>query len=443
MRIKDWTFPYAFGFTIVFHGVRTFYKKQQVFGLENIPKNKPVLFAANHQNAFLDPVVIAVPLFKPAHFMVRADIFKKPAVGKILGMLNMMPIFRQRDGGNTVKKNEQVFDNCYNLLKDKKPIIIFVEGNQGNQKRLRPIQKGLFRIGFGAEHKYNNELDVHIVPVGLYYSDIANMGSKMLVNYGKPIRIADYLEQFKESEASAYSSLKDELGKRLNTCMIDIQNTEYYDTIHDMMFIVEKEIFEKEAKKGNKLIDEFHCQKKFIEKTEDWITKNPTEAIELKSNVEAFNAGEKKLNLKAWLFKKEKQSTVLAITLLIIGFPLHLYGMVNNYIPYKLPAFFVDKKVKDIHFHSSIKMAMGVLLFWIFWAIQIVLVAIFTDHYIWAYYFGSLILSAWFSYHYWITILKTKGKLTYNKLSKNKDARFLKLKEAYGAIENALEKIYK
>lgn len=443
MRINDWTFSYAFGFTIVFTGLRTYYKKQEVFGLENVPKNKPVLFAANHQNAFIDPVSIAVPLYKPAHFMVRADIFKKPAVGKVLRSLNMMPIFRQRDGGNTVKKNEKVFDHCYNLLKNNKPIVIFVEGNQGGQKRLRPIQKGLFRIGFGAENKFNNELDVHVVPVGIYYSEIANMGSKMLVNYGKPIRMAEYLEQFKESEASAYSSLKNELGIRLNKCMIDIQNTEYYDTIHDMMFIVEKEIFEKEGKKGNRLIDEFHCQKGFIEKTEDWITKNPTEAIGLKSNVEAFNAGEKKLNLKAWLFQKEKQNPFLAICLLIIGFPIHLYGMINNYIPYKLPAFFADKKIKDIHFHSSIKMAMGVLLFWIFWGIQISLVAIFTDHYIWLYYFGSLIISAWFSYHYWITILKTKGKLTYNKLSKNKDARFLKLKESYAFIGEVLEKIYK
>ena len=129
--------------------------------------------------------------------------------------------------------------------------------------------------------------------------------------------------------------------------------------------------------------------------------------------------------------------------MLIIGFPLHLYGVINNYLPYKLPALFVEKKVKDIHFHSSIKMAMGVILFWMFWGVQMMLVAIFTDHYIWLYYFGSLMVSAVFSYHYWITTLKTKGKLRYNKFSKNRDKRFLKLKAAYSAIETVLTKIYR
>lgn len=442
MRIKNWTFTYALGYTIVYHGVRTFYKRQQVVGKENLPTNKPILFASNHQNAFMDPVVIAVPLNKPAHYMVRADIFKNPSVAKILRAINMMPIFRQRDGGNTIKKNEQVFDHCYDLLKDKKPIVIFVEGNQGKQKRLRPIQKGVFRIGLKAEEKYNNELDVHIVPVGLYYSDTINMGAKMIVNYGKPIRLQDYLAQYKENEAAALNNLKDELGKRMNTLMIDIQNTEYYDTIHEMMFAVEKDIFEKEKKAGNKLIDEFNCQKRFIDKTENWIENNPEEATELKENVENFTKGLDKLDLKSWLLYKEKNSTFLPVLLLIIGLPIHLYGIINSYIPYKIPAAFVQKKVKDVHFHSSIKMAVGVLLFWIFWAIQTVLVSLFTDNYIWVYYLASLPLTAWISYHYWILLLKTAGTLRFNKLQKAQDKSFLALQENHAKIKKFLAKIY-
>jgi hypothetical protein len=108
-----------------------------------------------------------------------------------------------------------------------------------------------------------------------------------------------------------------------------------------------------------------------------------------------------------------------------------------------LPVIFVDKKVKDVHFHSSIKMALGVLLFCLFWGIQIVFVAIFTGHYIWLYYFGSLIISALFSYHYWITLLKTKGKIRYNKLSKNSDVRFLILNEIHAEIKSVLDKLYK
>lgn len=442
MRIKDWTGLYTFGYVLVNFGSRTFYKKHQAVGVENIPKDKPVLFAANHQNAFMDPVVIGIKLKKPLYYMVRADIFKKKAVARILWAINMMPIFRQRDGGNTVKKNEAVFDKCYDLLNDKKPILVFAEGNQGKQKNLRPLQKGIFRMGLGAENKHEG-IDVHIVPVGLYYSDTVNMGAKMLIHFGKPMKIQDYTEAYKANDGITLNEMKTELSHRMSDLMIDIKNTEYYDTVHETMFDFSEEINTFEKIKGNKIIDEFHCQKGFISKAEKWIEENPEQAEVLKQNSESFTAGLKKLNLKAWLFRKEKQSVFLPILFLILGAPLHLYGMINSYLPYKLPVLFVEKKVKDIHFHSSIKMAMSVIFFWIFWGLQIGLVAIFTDHYIWLYYFGSLIISSLFSYHYWITILKTKGKLTYNKLTKDKDATFIKLKEAHIEIGEAVANLYK
>jgi len=442
MRIKDWTPLYFFGYSLVTIGARTFYKKHQAVGIENIPKDKPVLFAANHQNAFMDPVVIGIKLNKPLYYMVRADIFKKPAMARLLWSINMMPIYRQRDGGNTVKKNEAVFDKCFDLLHANKPILIFAEGNQGKQKKLRPLQKGVFRIGLGAAAKYKED-DVNIIPVGLYYSDTVNMGAKMLINFGKPMKINDYLEAHEKDDGSTLNKMKAELSSRMSNLMVDIQNAEYYDAIHAALFDFDDEINQYEKIKGNKIIDEFNCQKRFITKAENWIKKNPNEANEWKESSEQLTSLLKTLELKSWLLRKEKHNTVLPILMLIMGFPLHLYGVINNYLPYKLPALFVEKKVKDIHFHSSIKMAMGVILFWMFWGVQMMLVAIFTDHYIWLYYFGSLMVSAVFSYHYWITTLKTKGKLKYNKLAKNRDKRFLKLKAAYSAIETVLTKIYR
>ena len=442
MRIKNWSFPYALGYVLVYQGIRGFYKKFQAVGLENIPKDKPVIFAANHQNAFMDPVVIAVHLKKPVYYMVRADIFKKPAVAKILASINMMAIYRQRDGGNTIEKNKAVFDYCYDLLQKNRPIIIFVEGNQGKEKNLRPVQKGVFRIGLGAEEKYNNELDVHIVPIGIYYSDTVNMGSKMLINYGKPLKIKDYLAQYDNDEAKTINSLKSEVTARMGDLMVDIKSGDYYTTVHELMFAFEKEIFEKEGGKKNSVIEEFNCQKGFIAKAEKWIEENPSEAQDLKTTVEEFSKEVPKQGLRYWLFQKEKQSPFIFILFLIIGFPIHLYGILNSYLPYKLPAIFVKKKIKDIHFHSSLKMAMGTFLFWVFWALQTFIVALCFDYYIWAYYFVSLPITALISYRYWITILKTKGMLKYNKLSKSKDAQFLQLKEKRDRMAEVLEKIY-
>ena len=254
--------------------------------------------------------------------------------------------------------------------------------------------------------------------------------------------IQDYAEAFKTDEATTLNKMKIELNSRMSDLMVDIQNTEYYETIHEIMLDFDYEIYGFENIKGNKIINEFHCQKGFISKVENWIENNPEEAQSLKDKSDFHTDTLKKLQLKSWLFRKEKHNILFPMLFLILGAPLHLYGIINNYLPYKLPFIFVKKKVKDVHFHSSIKMLMGVVLFCLFWGLQTGLVAIFTEHYIWLYYFGSLIISSFFSYLYWITILKTKGKLKYNKLAKNRDARFLNLQAAHVAIEAVLVKLY-
>ena len=57
-----WTFTYKFIYVIVCTGLKTFYKKYETTGIEKVPKNAGVLFAVNHQNAFMDPIVIASQL---------------------------------------------------------------------------------------------------------------------------------------------------------------------------------------------------------------------------------------------------------------------------------------------------------------------------------------------------------------------------------------------
>ena len=185
---------YTIGYGIVSIGERVFYKKVEVVGQENIPKDKPIIFASNHQNAFMDPVLIAVHLTKPTYYLVRADVFKKPLVAKIFNSINMMPVYRERDGVDTKQANLGVFNRCYDILKKNRPIIIFPEGNHGRRKTLRPLNKGFARIAGGAEQKYGKEIDGQIVPVGINYSDHYNMGAELLIVFGEPIKSDDYLK---------------------------------------------------------------------------------------------------------------------------------------------------------------------------------------------------------------------------------------------------------
>ena len=95
---KKWNFAYEIGYAILITGSRTYFKKLKFHGKEKIPNNAGIIYAVNHQNAFLDPISIASQSNTALNFLARADIFKNKIANKLLRSFNMLPIYRQRDG---------------------------------------------------------------------------------------------------------------------------------------------------------------------------------------------------------------------------------------------------------------------------------------------------------------------------------------------------------
>ena len=166
-----------------------YYRRVHVSGIENLPNDKPVLLAVNHQNAFLDAVLVVYQLNRQAYFLARSDVFKNRVVGKILRKLNIVPIYRSQDGTG-VKNNGEVFNWCYHTLSENKWVLIFPEGTCEPQQHMYPLKKGMARIALGAVEKYP-DLDLQIVPVGLNYSEHMGFRSDVWIDYGTPISVRD------------------------------------------------------------------------------------------------------------------------------------------------------------------------------------------------------------------------------------------------------------
>ena len=103
-------------------------QKIVVKGQKNIPKKGAVLFAVNHPNALMDPLFVTTFNPRENHFLVRADVFKKPLIKKFLTSLNLMHIFRIRDGIKQLSNNDEVFEKCFKILQKKQTLIIFPQG---------------------------------------------------------------------------------------------------------------------------------------------------------------------------------------------------------------------------------------------------------------------------------------------------------------------------
>ena len=162
-----------------------FYRKIYLSNAHRIPKEGPVILAANHPTAFMEPCILACFQDRPLHFLVRGDLFKKNIFASLLRSLNMLPVYRIQDGGySNLKNNFSTFEDCFRALKDGKAIMILAEGRTIHEKKLRPIRKGTARIAFGALDKYG-EMDLPIIPVGVNYTYADQPRSEVMIDFGE------------------------------------------------------------------------------------------------------------------------------------------------------------------------------------------------------------------------------------------------------------------
>ena len=219
-----------------------YFRKIYISNREAIPKDKPVILAANHPTAFIEPCILACWLDKPLSFIARGDLYvNNKLLKKLYDWYHMTPIFRQEDTGySNLKSNYETFEKCYETLSKQIPLMILVEGRTLHEKRLRPIRKGTARIVFGAQEKHS-DLDIHIVPVGINYTNPDDFRSVAMIEFGTPIRCADYVEMFNENQAKAVNQLTRDMGNQLLDKVIHIEQKSDEQLVEKLLKLAENE----------------------------------------------------------------------------------------------------------------------------------------------------------------------------------------------------------
>ncbi len=206
--------------------LRCYYGKIQVFGLENIPKDKPVLFLPNHQNALLDVLLIGVDCNRKPWFLTRSDVFKRKTLNSIFNCFQMIPIYRIRDGRASLKNNQAVFDRCSELLINNNAIVMFPEANHSLKRRVRPLSKGFTRILFNTLDTAP-ETDIQIVPVGLNYRNAAKFPDKVALYFDTPIAVKAMYDP--RDEKGSVDRIKEAVFNSLKKHTSHIENEETYE----------------------------------------------------------------------------------------------------------------------------------------------------------------------------------------------------------------------
>ena len=177
-------------------GLFFYFKRINVFHAANLPKNESVLILCNHQNALLDALLLATKSGRFVHFLTRASVFKKSWVDSFLRSLQMLPVYRIRDGWSNLPKNNSIFTTCSKLLSKNEAVVIFPEGSHNLIRSVRPLSKGFTRIVFETLQQHP-DTDLKLLPVGLNFVNAKESKDSAAIYFGELIDAKNYLTDFK------------------------------------------------------------------------------------------------------------------------------------------------------------------------------------------------------------------------------------------------------
>ena len=354
---------------------RAFFRRIFYSNLKKVPLNKPLLFVGNHQNSFMDGILVGSYLPQPLHFTMRADMFRKPFARFCLRELNVSPIYRLEEGLENVHKNLEAFSSIYEVLKKNGNFIMFSEGICVQEKRLQKLRKGTARLAFGAEQKFG--LDVHIVPVGINYTYPSRFRKEVMINFHDSFSINELKEAYKEHPAKALIAFNEKCDISLKKEVIIIEDPKN-DWLAEQLLKMERH---------NMILpffrwrfdtdDRRQAEKRVSEKINQLSRTSPADLESLSKKVENYVNLLAKTRLRDENVARKLDWGLLRYFALIAGLPLFVAGLISNLIPFVIPKFICDKFIKDPRFYSSVYISSGTVLYLIYFPVILILAAIF------------------------------------------------------------------
>lgn len=388
--------------------VRIFFRSIYINHKNLIPKDGPLIIVANHPSMFMDPLLIAASIDRKVSFLAKGSIFNNKIASKILPKLGLIPVHRQQDDPSQLGKNANTFKKCFEHLENGGAILIFPEGvSNSTQRKLQPLKSGAARIAIGAEQRNSDTLGVKVSIIGLNYENQHKFNQDVLINIEEPLHVLEYLNKFNNPA----DEITETIRKKLEANTISIESK-----THDEL-----------ARKIQILMQQEQDEKSFIDKYE--LTQNITKAINYFDKIETERVNQISEKMEKYFEKLEEIGIedvvvnrknirlsavhILLFVQLIIGLPFYLFGLVNNFLPYEIPAF-IANNLKDKDLRGSVGMVLGIFTFLIFYTCQICLIHLwFKDIWLTITYSISIAPLGFFAYYYWYAFIEIKMQLKF------------------------------
>ncbi|KZT29092.1 glycerol-3-phosphate-acyltransferase [Neolentinus lepideus HHB14362 ss-1] len=215
--------------------VVSFFSQIRVVGGENVPEHGPLIIAATHHNMMLDPAILssAFPNWRVLHYWSKASLFANPIAKWVLESTGNIPVARKS------KDRQVLLRGTFEALGKGYAVALFPEGTSYTEPRIMQIKDGaswaaLEYMKWALEHPEKATKDpVVIVPAAIVYTNKSKYRSNVIMEFGPPITIDPYREQFlKGDEAERRAAVK-RLTRDLEAGLIQFTiNAPDWDTLY-------------------------------------------------------------------------------------------------------------------------------------------------------------------------------------------------------------------
>jgi 1-acyl-sn-glycerol-3-phosphate acyltransferase len=297
-------------------GLWFYFREWRVVNKKNIPVKGPVIYIANHQNAFIDAILMTCSSSLNPYYLARANVFKKSWAAKLLTLIRLMPIYRFRDGFNTLKQNDAIMQACVELLKNGETVLIFPEANHNQPYSTRNFQKGFARMAM-MYAKQSGKTDLQILSVGIHYTKHFSFNGSVLLQYGIPFSVTDSIHEAKTER----------------------------ENIEQIVQVAEQAL--------QKLVLSLQPQHEYIQRYQH-LMDNRVNKVDMVEQLKA----DRTVAAAFPAPKKESTSALSVNNLLILPFTIYLY--LTHWPLYAGIKHFVSTKIKDAQFINSVKFSIGI-----------------------------------------------------------------------------------
>ncbi len=205
------------------------FSRIEVRGLDRVSWDQPCIVSPNHQNAFLDALLVGIMAPVPLTFPSRAAVFGTP-FDWFLEALHMVPIYRRRDGFDKLQQTRDILAQQREQLCQGRSLVMFSETEHAHTYYLRSLSRGSARLTLKTQEA--TDQTVQLVPVGINYYHLCRPGFKVSIVFGEPLRAPEYMERYRENEAVCVNDLRDDLTAAMKDCMLVPEKTDdYHDRV--------------------------------------------------------------------------------------------------------------------------------------------------------------------------------------------------------------------